>query len=295
MNDRIQIIVEACERAAAGDLEARVLGLETDPAYAAVSRAVNRMLDTADAFVRESAAAMDHCSRNRFHRPILQRGLAGAYRQGAATINRAGRVMRERAAQVGVAADLARDTAASVQSAAAACEELRATASEISRQVGESAERTHSVVDEVRATAAAAAALNDDAARIKGILKLITRVAGQTKLLALNATIEAARAGEHGRGFAVVATEVKDLSTSTARAAQEIEDQIVRMLAATEDVTMRLAAISQAIEQIGTSAFVIESSVDEQVRATADISKTITEVSENSATLSSRMEARDAA
>ncbi|MCC7126235.1 MAG: hypothetical protein IT178_15410 [Acidobacteria bacterium] len=294
MSDPLQIVIAACERAAAGDLEARVQGLEMDPTYGPVGHAVNRMLDTADAFVRESAAAMDHCSRGKFHRPILQRGLEGAYRKGAGIINRAGRAMRERADQVAMAADLARDTAANVQSAAAATEELRVTASEIGRQSAESATLTRSVATDVRATAAAAAGVNEDVARIKSILKLITRVAGQTNLLALNATIEAARAGDRGRGFAVVASEVKDLSTSTARAAQEIEDQIARMIRATQELTDRLNAITQAVDRIDSNATIIEASVDEQVRATAAISRIITDVSDNSSRLAERIN-RDAA
>jgi len=50
----------------------------------------------------------------------------------------------------------------------------------------------------------------------------ISKIAFQTNLLALNAAVEAARAGQHGKGFAVVAEEVKNLSDSSGKAAQEI-------------------------------------------------------------------------
>ena len=59
------------------------------------------------------------------------------------------------------------------------------------------------------------------------MVKLITAIAEQTNLLALNATIEAARAGDAGRGFAVVASEVKALAAQTAKATDEIAQQVV--------------------------------------------------------------------
>ena len=64
------------------------------------------------------------------------------------------------------------------------------------------------------------------AGRIGEVVGLINTIAAQTNLLALNATIEAARAGEAGRGFAVVASEVKSLASQTAKATEEISEQI---------------------------------------------------------------------
>lgn len=63
----------------------------------------------------------------------------------------------------------------------------------------------------------------------------IDSIAEQTSLLALNASIEAARAGEAGRGFAVVAEEIGKLATDSAGSANEIKDEMTRLLSQAQE------------------------------------------------------------
>ena len=63
----------------------------------------------------------------------------------------------------------------------------------------------------------------------------ITNVAEQTNILALNASIEAARSGEDGQGFAVVAQEVKNLAEETKAAADAIETLVADLERAASD------------------------------------------------------------
>lgn len=94
--------------------------------------------------------------------------------------------------------------------------------------------------------------LNTASEQIGSILEVIEDIADKTNLLALNATIEAARAGDAGKGFAVVAGEVKGLSSQTAKATEQIRQQISSIRENVKQVGDIINETSKAVE-IGNS------------------------------------------
>jgi methyl-accepting chemotaxis protein len=167
------------------------------------------------------------------------------------------------------------EASTNVQSVASATEEMTSSVNEISRQVQESARMAHDAVEQAQQTNDRVEDLAKAAARIGDVVELINTVAGQTNLLALNATIEAARAGEAGRGFAVVAAEVKALADQTAKATDEITQQIGAIQAATGESVSAIRAISETIGRMSEIASTIAAAVEEQGAATQEISRNV--------------------
>ena len=174
-------------------------------------------------------------------------------------------------AQVRMAGKASGDASTNVNSVAAASEELSTSISDISRQVTHAANIASRAVDQARQTDGTVQGLVATASRIGEVVGLINDIAAQTNLLALNATIEAARAGEAGKGFAVVASEVKSLATQTAKATEEISQQIAAVQKVANDAIDAIKGIGGIIGEVSEVATAIAAAVEQQGAATQEI------------------------
>ncbi|MDJ0950518.1 MAG: methyl-accepting chemotaxis protein [Alphaproteobacteria bacterium] len=78
-----------CLEAAKGNLEARIINTEEFGEAGSMLNAINKMLDLADAFVREAGASLECASEGKFYRRFLLRGMLGDFKRGATIINSA--------------------------------------------------------------------------------------------------------------------------------------------------------------------------------------------------------------
>src|SRR4051812_24771138 len=183
------------------------------------------------------------------------------------------KVSRQTNERVQVAEKASGEASNSVGSVAAASEQLSASINDISQQAAHAAGIASRAVSQARETDGTVQGLAKSAGRIGEVVGLINTIAAQTNLLALNATIEAARAGEAGRGFAVVASEVKSLASQTAKATEEISEQIADIQKVAGEAIDAIKGIGSIIGEVNEVATAIAAAVQEQGAATQEITR----------------------
>ncbi|WP_407833038.1 methyl-accepting chemotaxis protein [Vibrio rotiferianus] len=167
--------------------------------------------------------------------------------------------------------------------------------------VDQNRERLASLAQALTANEDSMLELDQRVKKICEMVEVISSIAENTNLLALNAAIEAARAGEQGRGFAVVADEVRKLASGTSqqttniremmkelvaaaegsrRAVIDSREEMTRALQSSDDVKIVFSDINVAVKHIQQRIEQISVATEEQDRATADVSRSITRISE---------------
>ena len=292
----IRVMTDAMRRLAGGEMATEIVGIGRKDEVGAMAGAVQVFKENMIAAERLRAEQeQDKQSRADAERREAMSGLAtrfeatvgnlvGMLSASATEMEATARSMTASAGQAnqqaGTVAASAEEASSGAQTVASAAEQLTASIAEISRQVGQSAKITGKAVDDARRTDAIVRALAEGAQKIGDVVALISNIAAQTNLLALNATIEAARAGDAGKGFAVVASEVKSLANQTAKATEEIGQQIGQIQAATREAVSAIHCIAGTIDEVGAIATTIATAVEEQGSATAEIARNVQQTSE---------------
>ncbi|WP_374368148.1 methyl-accepting chemotaxis protein [Dongia sp.] len=281
----ISALTQAMSNLATGDTSAEIPGLGQRDEIGAMASAVEvfkanaverqrlELAQQAELAARQSRAKVVEELISNFDTKIkdVLNTVTGAASQLNGTAQEMTGAAAESAEKATAVAAASEQASANVKTVAVATDELTKSTNEIGQQVTMSQNIARQAVTEAERTNGTVAGLVETAAKVGEVVELINSIASQTNLLALNATIEAARAGDAGKGFAVVASEVKNLATQTAKATDEIAQQIQAMQSVSGDAANAIKGIGGTIVRIDEIAAAISAAVEEQNVATSEI------------------------
>ena len=113
-NDQVKAALTVMKKVAAGDFEARLLHIDAKGDLGELLHTVNDLIDRCDAYVRESAACMDHVSNNQYFRQIIETSMQGSFLSASQTVNGALGSMQQKVDDFTEIADNFETTVASV-------------------------------------------------------------------------------------------------------------------------------------------------------------------------------------
>jgi|GEM_PF-5211541 len=161
-------------------------------------------------------------------------------------------------------------------------QQMSIAATEISHQVASTSNQASAATQQSDEAKDTVLRLFETAEDISGVINIIREITEQTKLLALNAHIEASRAGAAGRGFSVVANQVKDLARQTAKATDDITQQVQSLQKAVKHSSASFDLIANSITEVSGASQNIAAAVEEQTATLQDISLSLGSVSHDS-------------
>lgn len=299
-----------CARAARGDLEARTPGIRDGGSLGQLQKSVNDMLDIVDAYVRESAAAMEHVSRGKRFRKVLVRGLPKSFRAGATVINtgidamdRDVRDLAGVARGFGACMDMVAkklDVAASELESDAGS--MAAAAEEASRQSSAVAAASQQASANVQTVASAAEQLSASISEISRQVARSTTGTTQAVTDAEQANVQIRSLAEAAQRIGDVVNLINQIAGQTDLLALNATIEAARageagkgFAVVASEVKILSSQTSKATEEIRAKIGEIQAATAQSVEAMQTVGRTIGEISEVSTAIASAVEQQGAA
>jgi methyl-accepting chemotaxis protein len=310
-------IAEICEAAARGDIEVRLGNIGDDELAVRVRSALNRLLDTTDAFVREASASLEYAARGQFFRRFLVRGMSGTFAAGANIINEATAAMAqtdlqlrtEREARGELAAEFESVVLSLSEQVAAAATEMDATSSTLSGSTDNAVALTASVAEGSRlasdAVTSVASAVEELAATVASIetQAQASSVAGKSAVEEGDVVLRTVHdLAERSRHIDSVVTLINQVASQTRLLALNATIEAARagemgkgFSVVASEVKSLAAQTSTATDEIGAQITAIQTTIADVVSRIDGMTGTIREVEDRSTSIANAVREQRAA
>ncbi|MDY0873529.1 methyl-accepting chemotaxis protein [Dongia rigui] len=293
-----------------GNLEARILAPRDGGDLGALQADIDNMLDIVDAFVRESAASMEYASQGKTFRKVLTRGLPGAFKNGAETINAGTASMDQRVRDLATVAQnfgTKMDGVVRVLSGAASAlgsdaETLASAAEETSRQSTAVAAGSEEASVNVQTVASAAEELSSSISEIGRQVTQSMSITTQGVDEAQRTNNQIQMLADAAQRIGAVVQLINDIANQTNLLALNATIEAARageagkgFAVVASEVKNLATQTAKATDEISSNIAEMQRATNESVAAVQHIGKTIGEMSDISTGIASAMEEQGAA
>ncbi|MFZ5993691.1 MAG: methyl-accepting chemotaxis protein [Thermodesulfobacteriota bacterium] len=259
LEGRVDNLLNVLDKAAGGDLTARVESIGKKDLMDRLADKVNEMFEKIGLLIKQTKRTAEIVARGTNQISAGNQDLSQRTQEQAATIEEAGATLEQMTANVSQNA---------------------ANTMKVNQLAQEAVTLAQEGTTVVKETVHAMSEVWTASKKIVEIMDLVNEITFQTNLLALNAAVEAARAGEHGRGFAVVATEIRNLSKRSGEAAKDTQNLIHDSLTKIEESHKLVGQTGSSLEKITGRITAVSEAVSEVSVATQEQSRSIEQVNQ---------------